>query len=523
MKAKTLIKKDPFFAIVFIIIVASFFVRIYKIDFENFSSDEGLTLYNAQKSIAHNIIWSFSEDYVPLYHVMLSLWVSLFGLDEFSVRFLSAFFGALSVYTIYLVSALLFNKKVGIYSAIILAISPFNIYYSQEARPYQLYLFLALSSIYFYLRYIKDSKFIFWYILSTVALLYTHGIALLVVLFQNIYHFFVVRTNIKKWILIQIALFISFIPLLFFVISETLKFASSSFVWVPLPTLLGVLKFLYVFSSGESFTFQNLILGSILSLFFMGLVAFIVYKEIKSMKRIPKDRSSSVFFVLIWLIVPLISLIIYSLLFSSIFVEKYIIFSSAALYILVALSITKMHKHYQMLILLLVILLSLGILFYDSVVVINNSRWTDAVSYIKSGYNAKDSKVILNIEKSKYAFSYYFDQSIFKSEDINQQLAAKGIYGIKNSAELPEEIFNRKDIWLVLHNSQYEDVEGTLFNYFNSNNNLKEYKKFKGVAVYHFSLDNFIKAKPPEDYRAVQYSDERLSSLKNTIKKLIKK
>ena len=106
------------------------------------------------------------------------------GTSEFSVRLLSVLFGTASVFIIYLLGAHIFNKKVGIYSALLVAFSPLHIYFSQEARTYSLFFALTLLSMYFYSKLNKvTSKWIIsGYLISTVFLIYSHLYALLIVL-----------------------------------------------------------------------------------------------------------------------------------------------------------------------------------------------------------------------------------------------------------------------------------------------------------------------------------------------------
>jgi uncharacterized membrane protein len=77
----------------------------------------------------------------PLYYVILHYWINLFGDTEFSTRFLSVIFGLFSIFMIYKVGTLLFNKNVGMLSSLLLALSVFHIQYSQEVR---MYLFISL-------------------------------------------------------------------------------------------------------------------------------------------------------------------------------------------------------------------------------------------------------------------------------------------------------------------------------------------------------------------------------------------
>jgi hypothetical protein len=58
---------------------------------------------------------------------------------------LSAFFGVLAIPMIYVVGRKFFNEEAGLVGALILALSSFNVYNSQEARMHNLTVLLASS------------------------------------------------------------------------------------------------------------------------------------------------------------------------------------------------------------------------------------------------------------------------------------------------------------------------------------------------------------------------------------------
>jgi mannosyltransferase len=76
------------------------------------------------------------------------------------VRLLSALFGVLTIPMVYVVGHQLFNKEAGLVGALILALSPFNVYYSQETRMYSLMVLLALLSLYFFWRFLQQSNLV---------------------------------------------------------------------------------------------------------------------------------------------------------------------------------------------------------------------------------------------------------------------------------------------------------------------------------------------------------------------------
>ena len=75
----------------------------------------------------------------PLYFMLLHLWL-IGGEDITYLRLFSVLTGVLSIGGIYLLSRQLFEKRVDLISALILAISPLHIYYSQMVRNYSLFI-----------------------------------------------------------------------------------------------------------------------------------------------------------------------------------------------------------------------------------------------------------------------------------------------------------------------------------------------------------------------------------------------
>ncbi len=76
------------------------------------------------------------ETHPPLYYHGLHYWVNHFGDSEFMVRLPSALISLINVALIYILGHRLFNQKAGIAAAALLAFSPLNLWYAQEARMY---------------------------------------------------------------------------------------------------------------------------------------------------------------------------------------------------------------------------------------------------------------------------------------------------------------------------------------------------------------------------------------------------
>jgi len=105
------------------------------------------------------IFKSFGDHKPGLYIYATVPSVAVFGLTEFAVRFPSVLAGLSAIYLLYLVVNELFaNKKLGTISAIILAFSPWHIYFSRGAWEANLALTLTLAGIYFFLKSLKQEK-----------------------------------------------------------------------------------------------------------------------------------------------------------------------------------------------------------------------------------------------------------------------------------------------------------------------------------------------------------------------------
>lgn len=88
-----------------------------------------------------------NEGTPPAYYAALALWIRLFGGGEFACRALSAAAGVLAVPAVYLAGLRIFRRKdTALLAALLLAVSPAAIFFSQEARAYSAANLLVLLS-----------------------------------------------------------------------------------------------------------------------------------------------------------------------------------------------------------------------------------------------------------------------------------------------------------------------------------------------------------------------------------------
>jgi hypothetical protein len=121
--------------------------------------DETFSVWLANHSVADMLQWIVKIDqHPPLYYLLLHYWIARNGDTPYYARLLSALFGAGTIPIIYLIGKRMSGAVVGFAAAVFLALSPFNIYYSQEARMYTFLMFNAAVAIYALVRLLTDPR-----------------------------------------------------------------------------------------------------------------------------------------------------------------------------------------------------------------------------------------------------------------------------------------------------------------------------------------------------------------------------
>lgn len=125
----------------------------------------------------------------PLYNILLALWVRLVGVSEIAVRVPSAVAGVLAIPLMYALARRTVGPTAGLLAAGLLTISPYHIWYSQEAKMYTLVVLLALLSSLALVEALERDRRLPWaaYAISTTLMFYTHVATVLVFVAQTIY------------------------------------------------------------------------------------------------------------------------------------------------------------------------------------------------------------------------------------------------------------------------------------------------------------------------------------------------
>jgi mannosyltransferase len=141
-----------------------FVLRFYKLGEWSFWIDEYVTIKHS-----HNLTWSSSLLFGrKLSYLFIKLALLFFGESEWTARFIPALIGLISIPLLYWIVKKFFDLPIAIFCATLLAISPWHIYWSQNARFYtQFLLFYNISIFSFYIGLEQDKSI--YYIASLLA------------------------------------------------------------------------------------------------------------------------------------------------------------------------------------------------------------------------------------------------------------------------------------------------------------------------------------------------------------------
>ena len=161
---KTISKQKTLILLLLILLIGGF-IRVWKLDSIpwGFFCDEASIGYNSYTLATRGVdefgtSWplffkAFGEYKSPIMIYTGIFFVKILGLSEFSIRSISAFYGILGIIAIYFLAKVLSNKNIGLFSALLLAISPWHIHFSRIAFEMMPFVFFTTMGLYFYIKY----------------------------------------------------------------------------------------------------------------------------------------------------------------------------------------------------------------------------------------------------------------------------------------------------------------------------------------------------------------------------------
>ena len=269
-------------------------LRIYGITMHDLWFDELISnLYSYEsikvfselsgRSLANYFVVRLAHDPSSVfYYFVVYIYSFLFGSGEM-LRFLSVVFSMLVLGVFYKLSRLFFGRKVSISALLIMALSPMQIWYAQEARVYSMATFLVLLTVYSYVKALRTEKsfYLILFGLSFISACYASYFSVFLLLPMAVMFIWNRHGKNKiKWASITFLIFFSMTPLLF-ILGSHLSFIRSSF-WLSVPSLRIVLNTCVVFVLGYSSAMWQIYTAPTI---FVGLYIYGVYSCFRSNQK----------------------------------------------------------------------------------------------------------------------------------------------------------------------------------------------------------------------------------------------
>ena len=167
----------PLYLLLALVVLAAA-LRLWRIGHQSYWLDEAFTVRIVRSDFGGMLDGvRHTESTPPLYYALAWLWERVVGWHEVGLRSLSAVFGVATVPAAYAAARELFSERAGLVAAGLFAVSPYFVWYSQEARAYSLLVLLCTLSLLYFVRAERDGRGLWkWGLVAALALL-THYFA----------------------------------------------------------------------------------------------------------------------------------------------------------------------------------------------------------------------------------------------------------------------------------------------------------------------------------------------------------
>ncbi|MBI4674884.1 MAG: glycosyltransferase family 39 protein [Chloroflexi bacterium] len=498
------------FPLISLFALIAFALRVFQLDKQSFWYDEAFSVFLSRFDLATITARTAADIQPPLYYYLLHVWMLFAGDSEFAVRFLSLFFGVLTVPLMYITARRLFDLTpnpspgrrggiTGLVAALIATFSALYLWYSQEARMYTLITFLGLLSSYALLRALLPSpvrrgvggEVRWWFVFAAanIAAVYTHYFAFTLIAFQFLYALYFILTRraarfaigdllsaIRYPLYAFLAIFLAFLPWAPFTLNRLGE--DVSYFRGDLKLDEALRHILINFAVGEAVLeniAQYIALGW-LAVLAISLIAYVIVKRQSVTPSLHLSITPSpLLFSLLYLVVPLVLLLV---LFSRNpkFNARYLMLASPGFYLLLAAGLASLWQMLQSRNVLAriasgaVFFATCVLLLATSLYAINNAYFDPAftkadfrgVANFVTAHAQDDEAIILTSGHLFPAFDYYCRDAKLPELRLPDEptLNAERVVGYDAANELNRALAGKRGAWVVQWQDEVADPNG---------------------------------------------------------------
>ena len=404
-----------------LIIILAVVTRAFGITKSSIWHDEGFSIMLSSRDWLGVWLGSARDVHPPLYYELLHGWGLLFGSSALALRSLSAVFGVVVVGLGYFI-VLKVGKKhnVAALAGFILALNPFLIRYSQEARMYGVlgvFLLVAMLGVIYITQNHKDWRGYIIYVAGITAGLYTHYFTALVVISFWIYVVAIfMQTGSKKisiltnwrWWLANLAAVILFMPWVPNMLSQLTR--GQGLGWLSRASAMTLNDTIWQFT-----TFTD---GRALWPVLYWVVPAILLVVIVAHTINDKTKAHFSRLILLFSFFPILFALSISF-FRPIYHERYFVFAAIGLCMLLALAISEINAKNKILAaLLLFIVVSSQLVGIRNVNSQSNHQMSTVMSGLESSFKPDDKLIAGELY-------VYFDSSYYNRTGLDIFLYTK--------------------------------------------------------------------------------------------------
>jgi len=388
--------KRAAYAVLFIVFLCALALRLYGINKCDFWYDELISdrysFDNITKVAAHHGSSVFSyffniarnDQHSFFYYLLVYAYSFFFGGDK-SLRLLSVIFSMLSLGIFYRFARIFYNRWNSIGAILIMGLSPFHIWYAQEARGYAMSCFFAISLAYFYMRALqKDNKSRWaYFIIAAIFAVYSSYYAVFLIIVSGIIILLKDnRKSIRMWLLSIPALLLALSPLFYIFIKQIDFVKTSSWWWISEPSYKAIIFTFAVFNLGYSASLiqHYICLALFFILFIRGINSYYQYDKTKT------------YIMLLFAMLPIILIGILSILTIHIYIDRQLLMFSPFYYLLVARGISgikdRAYRIFTVVSVALILLMSLIGYYRGFIVTDDQGRVIYPGIHVKKEYSA---------------------------------------------------------------------------------------------------------------------------------------
>ena len=404
------------YATAIIIVAINLLFRVINLTENNLWFDEFFSLYWSQFQSVKEVIHVSDWDVVPPgFNVIVHYWTKLFGISEFSIRFLSCFAMSLASGIVFILSKRAFNTRTAIIASIIFLVNTNLFYYSQESRSYACQMFLAALSSLLFICLMRKPNLVYAILLGAInyCLFYIHFSTMFLFFWQFVFAAFYFRNHLLNWYFISCCFFLIFLSPFIPRVIQLVQTNGQNF-WLAKPTIQDLITYIEEY-------FNNSYIGILIALLcLVGL--FLYFKNYK--KREVNSTPELIYFFLTGVGFVAIAYI-ESTLKAPLFLKRYVLVSNIGVIIFVSylISIVGSNRKVFATIIAVVVVSGLLTISYTTYKGWNYKRQMAIVKCLKN----EETAIITDNE---LAFYYYNPDYFTHIYDLQQTISKENIFAV---------------------------------------------------------------------------------------------